>query len=435
TVTTTADDVTDNGNCTLREAIIAANIDRALDACPAGDGADTIMVPAGDYLFLLAGNSEEAAQTGDLDITEDVTILGEGRATTVINTNGLDRAFDIRSTGNDVQVANLTISGGPGAVGSAFYVANGLLALTNVRITGNGGSGSVIYFLRGTLTIVDSLIDNNSVTGLRVADTTASATVVNTVIYNNTAPFDGGGISNSGTLKLANSTISGNSAKQNGGGIYAGGTVELYNVTIANNQADSDADDNGLGGGLYVSSGATLLARNTLIANNLDSSTTTQHPNCSGTINSLGYNLIEDTTGCIITGFNDGNVFGIDPVLGPLQNNGGRTFTHALLAGSPAINGGDPTGCRDYDNALLTTDQRVFARNGVCDIGAFEYNSPGPAAPTATPSPTPTATHTPTATLTPMSPTVTATPTATVSSTPDSVPPADYSLYLPLVVK
>jgi predicted outer membrane repeat protein len=306
-----------------------------------------------------------------------------------------------------------------------------LLTLTNVRITGNGGSGSVIYFLHGTLTIVDSLIDNNSVTGLRVAGSDASATVINTAIYNNTATFDGGGISNSGTLRLANSTISGNSARQNGGGVYSGGTVELYNVTIANNQADSDAGDDGLGGGLYISSGATLLARNTLIANNLDNSATTQHPNCSGTLNSLGYNLIEDTTGCTITGFSDGNVLGVDPALGPLQNNGGRTFTHALLAGSLAVNGGDPAGCRDYDNALLTTDQRVFARNGVCDIGAFEYNSPGPATPTATP----TATHTPTATLTPISPTVTATPTTTVSPTPNSEPPADYSVYLPLIQK
>lgn len=431
TVTTTADDVTDNGNCTLREAVIAANTDTAVDACPAGAGADTIMVPAGDYLFLLAGTGEEAALTGDLDITEDVTILGEGRASTVINTNGLDRAFDVRSIGDVVQVANLTISGGPGAVGSAFYVGNGLLTLTNVRITGNGGSGSVIYFLHGTLTIVDSLIDNNSVTGLRVAGSDASATVINTAIYSNTATFDGGGISNSGTLRLANSTISGNSARQNGGGVYSGGTVELYNVTIANNQADSDADDDGLGGGLYISSGATLLARNTLIANNLDNSATTQHPNCSGTLNSLGYNLIEDTTGCTITGFSDGNVLGVDPALGPLQNNGGRTFTHALLAGSLAVNGGDPAGCRDYDNALLTTDQRVFARNGVCDIGAFEYNSPGPATPTATP----TATHTPTATLTPISPTITATPTTTVSPTPNSEPPADYSVYLPLIQK
>jgi hypothetical protein len=84
-------------------------------------------------------------------------------------------------------------------------------------------------------------------------------------------------------------------------------------------------------------------------------------------------------------------------MLGPLQNNGGSTFTHALITGSPAIDAGNPGGCRDHEDNLLTTDQRGFTRpggsTGLCDIGAYESDgSAPPPTPTATPIVTPTAT-------------------------------------------
>lgn len=431
-VNTTTDELNSDGDCSLREAIRAANQNQAVDACLAGSGADTIILPAGDYLFLLAGTSEDAALTGDLDITGDVTIVGAGRASTVIHANQLDRVFEVRSTANIVQISDLTVTGSQGQVGGAFYVADSTLTLDNVRITDNPSSGSAIYFLHGALTIRDSRIDNNPAVGLRVAGDDATATVINTVFYSNTAPFDGGGITNAGTLKVVNSTISGNIAKEDGGGLYTSGTAELYNVTLVDNRADSDANGTGLGGGVYVAGGVTI-ARNTIIANNLAGSSPTQPPDCSGTINSLGYNLIEDTTGCVVSGFADGNVFGVDPVLGALQNNGGQTQTHALQPGSPAIDAGDPVGCLDHNNALLTTDQRGYARpidgdgNGSmrCDMGAFERLSPGTPTPTPTGTPTQTPTITPTPTQTPSSTatgtatsTPTRTPTATITRTP-----------------
>ena len=97
-------------------------------------------------------------------------------------------------------------------------------------------------------------------------------------------------------------------------------------------------------------------------------------------ITSLGYNLDDDGS-CNLNATgdksNDQNV-----KLGPLQNNGGLTQTHALLSGSDAIDAGDPTGCKDSDGNLLTTDQRGFIRpvNGGsgsarCDMGAYEFNS------------------------------------------------------------
>ncbi len=85
TVNTTHDDVTINGNCTLREAVIAANTDAPVDGCTAGSGADTILLPAGTYPLALVGTCEDAARSGDLDIAGTVILLGAGASATVIN--------------------------------------------------------------------------------------------------------------------------------------------------------------------------------------------------------------------------------------------------------------------------------------------------------------------------------------------------------------
>jgi hypothetical protein len=218
-------------------------------------------------------------------------------------------------------------------------------------------------------------------------------------------------------LLLINSTISGNDGGISGGGIKVVGTTDLYNATITENEASE-------GGGVYVF--GTLNAKNSIIAGNIDPSPTNPMPDCSGTLISQGYNLIGDTAGCTIIG-TTGNITGVAPGLGPLQNNGGPTLTHALQGSSAAIDAGQPSGCTDQNGAVLTTDQRGYARpidgdgNGSarCDMGAFERLSPGTPTPTntATSTRTPTATATRTATPTQTS-TPTRTPTATVTQTP-----------------
>jgi predicted outer membrane repeat protein len=173
-------------------------------------------------------------------------------------------------------------------------------------------------------------------------------------------------------LNLTNSTVSGNTAGRNGGGIYASGTasdiVTIVSSTIVNNRAVID------GGGLVRASTTNPVnLRNTIIANNTDDGTA---PDVSGSVVSQGYNLIENTTGAAISGTTTGNLTGVDPNLGPLQDNGGPTQTHALLSGSPAIDKGESSGS--------TVDQRGLTRpvdhpsipnatggNGA-DIGAFE---------------------------------------------------------------
>lgn len=429
------DSTVGDGLCSLREAIIAANTDAAVDACPAGNGADTIVMPAGGYILTLAGSNENAALTGDLDITEDLTIIGAGSASTWISGNYSDRIFHIfwpvtvAISGVEIIQGNADLGGGilnygtltltdtafsennatngggglynasaatisnstfndnSADLGGGLYNTGGAtMTITNSTITGNAvtdDGGGIVN--EHTLTLTDSTVSDNTAgfMGGGIYNTSfvssSTLTVTNSTISGNNTEGDGGGIYNSETAIFINSTISGNSAKGNGGGISNTSTVKLHNVTIANNTADSDADALGDGGGVYVSPAGTLNLGNSIIAGNFDNSTIIRNHDCSGNLTSLGYNLIQKFNGCTLAG-TKGNLLRVAPLLGPLQDNGGPTWTHALLAGSPAIDAGNPAGCKDGSNTVLTTDQRGNARpmdgNGdsiaVCDMGAFE---------------------------------------------------------------
>src|SRR5262245_34444478 len=115
TVDSTADSLAVNGNCGLREAILAANGDSAVDACVAGSGADVVVVPAGTYELTLAGASEDAAATGDLDVTADLEIAGAGAGTTIIDGGIIgDRVLDVdpAAAGLTVGISGVTIQHG-----------------------------------------------------------------------------------------------------------------------------------------------------------------------------------------------------------------------------------------------------------------------------------------------------------------------------------
>jgi hypothetical protein len=180
------------------------------------------------------------------------------------------------------------------------------------------------------------------------------------------AGFGAGGIGNGGTLTLTNSTVSGNNATQSGGGIVNFGTLILTNGTVAYNSAGRWA------GGISNGAGGSTDLTNTIIGGN----TATSSPDCGHPfgipITSLGFNLISDGSGCDLTVVSGDQVgttaTPIDPLLSPLQDNGGLTQTHALLAGSPAID------AASGDCPPPATDQRGVARpqGAKCDIGAFE---------------------------------------------------------------
>ena len=242
-------------------------------------------------------------------------------------------ASTVRAT--DSTVSNNT----SGDLGGGLY-ATGTIDLTNSTVSGNSSAnkGGGIYF-RNNLTSTDSTISDNS-------------------------SNRGGGVYSrgGGTVNFTNSTISGNSSSDRGGGIFAkgcgGGTITTLNSTIANNTAGTD------GGGI-LRDGGNLVVTNTIVANNTASGSGND---LSGTFNTVQYSLIGDVAGATIT--NDiSNFTGVDPRLAPLANNGGDTQTHALLAGSPAIDAADPM-------TAIANDQRGAAAFRIRDIGAFELAPP-----------------------------------------------------------
>jgi len=454
-VTTNADtnDGTCDADCSLREAIIAAN---------ANPGVDTITVPADTYTFTIVGGKEDLAATGDLDITDDLTINGADAATTAIDAATLDRVFhvDPGESGITVNISDLTITGGKppgngggilnsGAVltvedsvitgndagagsgasgggirnaGASILVVNNTEISDNVVTASTGDGGGVTNDDTAVATINDSVIVRNSASqGGGVHTTHGAATIINNSVIADNEAFNGGGIYQAppaagNSIDIANTTISGNSATNTGGGIFklGDGTINLNNVTVTNNTADSDSADGGDGGGIANAEDSGINLKNTIVAGNFDS---TSDPDCLGTLTSQGYNLIEVVSpGCTIGGDTTGNVIGVDPLLMPLSDNGGPSETHAIPAGSAAVDAGNPTNPGSGGDACEAADQRGVSRPldgdtdtvALCDIGAFE--APGDP-PTATPAPTATPVSTPTPSATP-SPTTTPTPTA-----------------------
>jgi len=283
--------------------------------------------------------------------------------------------FSLKITGS---AASITIVDG-GAVGTVVTISNtrAHVTLSNVTIRNGHAQFGAGVFNSGALTIDNSTVTNNHGTSDRFStgggiSNGGSLTITNSTVSGNNvgAGLDagGGGIANSGTTTITNSTVSGNGASSlggaSGGGIYNHGKLAINNSTISGNAAKS-------GGGIYNYPGYDVTLQNSTVANSSTGG------NCEGTMTSNGYNVSSDGS-CNFNGADDLN--NTDPMLGPLRNNGGPTQTQALLSGSPAIDAGNPSGCRDGNGNLLKTDQRGQPRpdkedTGGCDIGAYERQS------------------------------------------------------------
>ncbi len=283
---------------------------------------------------------------------------------------------------NDGGTLTLTSSTVAENVGGGISQARGTSTLRLTRVVDNSttGRGGGIFLSQGDMTIRTSTIARNSAaTGGGIANREGgSYTILRSAIFNNSATDEGGGISNEAlgfgrvgvVLTLINSTVSGNSAPL-GGGIFnsnfideAEATLRVTNSTVAGNSATQE------GGGIDLNAGGLTLV-NSLVAQNGAPSGPDVFQGAEGASLSARFNLIGDGSGSGITNAN-GNHVGtsgspIDPKIGPLANNGGPTRTHALLAGSPAIDAASDADCP-------AVDQRGVARpqGAGCDIGSYE---------------------------------------------------------------
>jgi CSLREA domain-containing protein len=418
-----------DGTCTLRAAVMEAN--RA-------PGSTILLsaVPGGVVTLTVTGSGNDDETTGDLNIRTDMAIVGEGWASSIIDANGAaihDRAIRIEAgavtitgvtirngqaawsygnvtidTGGALSVAagatlvlnSSLVAGNYGGSGGGLYVEGGALFVNDSTVSGNGSNfGGGFYTAGGRLTIERSTIDGNSAMqggGIYDAADSGSVTLIaDSAVTNNTAgattfgiPAVGGGgfyLGGADAVTIQNVTISGNRS-YDGGGIFAlSASVRVLNSTIAFNDANGSWKFSpGKGGGVYGPAASDQFRfLNTIIAGNLErvahacpGGALCVFPapgDCEGTLTSDGNNLM-GSTDCTVAG---APPVMLDPKLGPLQNNGGPSATHALLPGSAAIDAGDPEGCRDFQGALLTIDQRGASRpfGSACDIGAFEYDA------------------------------------------------------------
>ncbi|HMZ06987.1 MAG TPA: sortase [Anaerolineales bacterium] len=429
-VTKTADtnDGACDADCSLREAVGAANN---------APGADTITIPAGTYLLTIAGSDENNNAAGDLDVLgagSSLTIIGAGEAATIIQQTTTDRIFHILSgnfsvsaltitngnvngdgggiyndTGSDMTINNVTLSNNisDGSFGGgAIRAFTGTILIDQSTFSNNTASnsngGGAILFGGGesaapVVTVTDSTFTGNKTTGQfgsggAINSSADPITITGSVFSNNQASASNTfAVGNGGAFAMdspdassviANSTFTNNSAGDHGGAIFVrnDGDLTLRNVTIASNTADSNANGVGDGGGLYVQefNGNMPSVGNSILAGNTD--TGGEMPDCGGDgsdqFNSAGHNLILSLTGCNLAGTTAGNVIGFDPILGTLADNGGPTQTRALLTGSPAMNAGDDALCSG--SPVSNVDQRGISRpqDVSCDIGAYEMVTP-----------------------------------------------------------
>lgn len=405
------------GNTSLRAAIQEAN---------ALAGPDTINVPAGLLQLLTPGRTEDEALTGDLDITDNVSIVGAGRGDTIIDNDDFDRIFDVRP-GVTAFISHVTIRDGSTSGGEdGGAVRNlGTLTISDSELIQSGssnGGGAIANEVGATLTVLRSRIADNVSSGVRGGGgllNRGTATLNQSIVHQNTATIvgaglkndaggnltviateltsnraatgrNGGGIFNAGIADISHSTLADNLAA-NGGGIYVSGNggagLSLTNSTLSANVALSrgagvyiaDANDSvqirlstltgnfagSGGGGVYTVDDVGVSG--SIIAGNTTSAATAVSQ-VDGRIVSNGFNLL----GTSVTGQSVDDIIQTDPQLDSLKENGGPTRTHRPLNGATVIDNGHPSDTADVDQRFQPRPRSISGEIGLPDIGAYE---------------------------------------------------------------
>lgn len=421
-VTTTQDVSADDGLCSLRESILAANLDTPIGGCTAGSGFDIIELEMGTYRLMIAGINDDTGLSGDLDINNDLHLIGKGVGLTILDGDGLDRVLHVSSADSQVVIQDLTIQGGSAVnsdlLGGGGILSLGHLSLTQVELRDNIAlRGGGVRNSQGVLYICNSLIEDNmaiaegggvygdgylsiyrtkilrnqaesgggvnsddEITISEVTFTQNTATSYGGGFYNdsdgdvdktlfeeNEAPH-GAGVYNNQTMHLINVTFSSNLSKRGeslvaqGGAIFNESTLEIHHVTLHANEAEQ-------GGGIYNTENGEIVIRASILDSSLGG-------NCInfGLFSSHGYNISDDGL-CNLDSY--GDRANTEPFLEELDSHLGFTKTHAFLLSSPALDSVPVSEC-------LETDQRGVLRPidgdrdtvAACDIGAYEF-APG----------------------------------------------------------
>ena len=432
-VNTLKDELNTDGDCSLREAIEAANTNTSVDACGTGEVVNDIIT------FDVAGT---ITVTSQLSVAAGGPLVISGGGAIKVSGGNIVRTLYINAEAN-LTLEGLTLVDGNQFMGGGIYNL-GTLMVSDSIISGNHAdySGGGLYNDFGEVTVSESTIISNSASdggginnfgtmniisstisgntaqfGGGIQNSSHEMTITNSIIRNNSAGNEGGGIRNQSQLTIISSTLSGNSAFSDGGGINNEmGLAKIINSILSGNRCigdfgrggginnnwilfiiNSTFSDNtalgrfGLGGGIdsidtVIISNSTfmgnrsILGGSTINTGEMYGDVTVSNSiiagslfgiNCSGTISDGGYN-IEDSNTC---GFDPANSSrsNTNPLLLPLRDNGSPTLTHSLYWNSPAIDAGDDTQCPP-------TDQRGVSRPldgdgdglSVCDIGSYE---------------------------------------------------------------
>jgi CSLREA domain-containing protein len=362
-VTTTVDELDVNGSCSLREAVIAANTNTAVDACPAGEASDgdrILLAAAATYELGIPGADEDAAATGDLDVLGDTRIAQDFRSEfeismPVIDANGIDRVFDIHGAEVDLGLTNVVITGG---------VTDGDGGGILLRGDGSDGTTPCTTSARVTSISANLVLDNTAARGGGIFIGPCGLLDAELLsVADNTALEDGGGIAlGANSFMVFNSgTISGNAANR-GGGVWSESRPNggIYWSTVSENVA-------AIAGGVWA-------GPSDVPGFNIDSTIVTNNAvdDCvlaDGAV-IVAYTLASDTS----CGEGAGNLPSTDPLLLPRDDG---PIAYKLAPGSPAIDAGRPG---QRCGGTFLSDQYGTARpndgNGDglvrCDIGSYE---------------------------------------------------------------
>jgi len=380
----TGDDILEQ--CSFRKAVVSINLGFLLDGCANSGGS----FGSNDSIGFEDGISNVALDNDRLValIFEKDIVVNVGGSRVVIDGKMQFNSVLIVAFGSNVKLHNLLITGGVGGVefisrAGGITVRDSSLTLVNSSVAGNestAGDGAGISAINSSVTIKNSDISNNvaeigGVGGISVG-LSSVLKLINSTVSKNIGGLGGGVVTSDSYLEIVNSTISNNRLLGETGTTFSGvavnsGEAEIYNSTIVYNSAPIVTDPISSITAALGAVDAEVVVRNSIIANSVGHSDCATDSSVFKTskVVFVGANIVEDGS-CESSKLS--NVIKADPKLDKLQTGVGRTPTHSLLPGSPAIDAGDNIVCGSPPVNNLDQLGRTRPIGTACDLGSIE---------------------------------------------------------------